>query len=192
MCRQRNKEEGLEHLVSCPKELSVFETEQPANTFDLVLSQDSLLHCGNERHHAVLEAARILKPGGFLVFTDIMQSDNADPEVCPWPLAPLPSIFSASVSCPAITRYNLRHSASSRQDSLKLENSRPIPRKLLAGSALPAPPARTAPPPSRLAESDRTVTRLSPCFSQVLKSTGVLKRIQLETMGSPKVRHQIP
>jgi cyclopropane fatty-acyl-phospholipid synthase-like methyltransferase len=81
VCRQRNKEEGLEHLVSCPKELSVFETEQPANTFDLVLSQDSLLHCGNERHHAVLEAARILKPGGFLVFTDIMQSDNADPEV---------------------------------------------------------------------------------------------------------------
>ena len=90
MCRQRNKEEGLEHLVSCPKELSVFETEQPANTFDLVLSQDSLLHCGNERHHAVLEAARILKPGGFLVFTDIMQSDDADPEVCPWPLAPGP------------------------------------------------------------------------------------------------------
>jgi cyclopropane fatty-acyl-phospholipid synthase-like methyltransferase len=81
ICRQRNKEEGLEHLVSCPGELSCFETGLEANSFDLVTSQDCLMHCGNERHRAIEEAARILKPGGFMSFTDCMKSNSADLEV---------------------------------------------------------------------------------------------------------------
>lgn len=67
--------------MSCPKELSCFDTGLEANSFDLVTSQDALMHCGNERHRAIEEAARILKPGGFMSFTDCMKSNNADPEV---------------------------------------------------------------------------------------------------------------
>jgi cyclopropane fatty-acyl-phospholipid synthase-like methyltransferase len=81
ICRKRNKEEGLEHLVSCPGELSCFDTGLEANSYDLVTSQDCLMHCGNERYRAIKEAARILKPGGFMSFTDPMQSDTADPQV---------------------------------------------------------------------------------------------------------------
>jgi SAM-dependent methyltransferase len=81
ICRKRNKEEGLEHLVSCPGELSCFDTGLEANSYDLVTSQDALMHCGNERYRAIKEAARILKPGGFMSFTDPMQSNTADPQV---------------------------------------------------------------------------------------------------------------
>mmetsp|Transcript_49081 Transcript_49081/g.59211 ORF Transcript_49081/g.59211 Transcript_49081/m.59211 type:complete len:561 (+) Transcript_49081:39-1721(+) len=46
---------------------------------DLVVSIDSLLHVGPVRQHrAVQEAARILRPGGWMIFSDIMQSEDAD------------------------------------------------------------------------------------------------------------------
>ncbi len=51
----------------------------PDARFDLVWSQDSFLHSGN-RAGAIEEAARILKPGGKLIFTDPMQAEDADPE----------------------------------------------------------------------------------------------------------------
>ena len=45
-------------------------------TFDVVWSQDAILHSG-DRARVVAEAARVLKRGGQLVFTDPMQADNA-------------------------------------------------------------------------------------------------------------------
>lgn len=45
---------------------------------DVVISQDSLLHAGSELHRALKEAARILKPGGIMSFTDFMQSGIGD------------------------------------------------------------------------------------------------------------------
>jgi sarcosine/dimethylglycine N-methyltransferase len=43
---------------------------------DVVLSVDSLLHVGPERQKlAVAEAARMLRPGGWMIFSDIMQEE---------------------------------------------------------------------------------------------------------------------
>ncbi|CAN0504428.1 unnamed protein product, partial [Ectocarpus sp. 12 AP-2014] len=47
---------------------------------EVVTSQDALLHAGSERHRAVGEAARLLKPGGRMVFNDVMQTNHADPK----------------------------------------------------------------------------------------------------------------
>ncbi|QDU53917.1 SAM-dependent methyltransferase [Aeoliella mucimassa] len=43
--------------------------------FDVVWSQDAFLH-SNRRDRVIAEAARVLKPGGQLVFTDPMQADD--------------------------------------------------------------------------------------------------------------------
>jgi sarcosine/dimethylglycine N-methyltransferase len=43
---------------------------------DVVISVDALLHVGPERQRrAVAEAARILRPGGWMIFSDIMQEE---------------------------------------------------------------------------------------------------------------------
>lgn len=63
-----------------PGEKSFFETGLADASCDVVLSQDALLHAGSERHRALGEAARILKPGGLMVFSDIMQAEEADPK----------------------------------------------------------------------------------------------------------------
>jgi len=47
---------------------------------DCLWSQDALLHSGNRRQ-VLVEADRVLKPGGRFVFTDPMQSDDCPPGV---------------------------------------------------------------------------------------------------------------
>lgn len=49
-------------------------------SFDVVWSQDALLHSG-DRRRALEEAVRILRPGGHLVFTDPMQTDDCNTDV---------------------------------------------------------------------------------------------------------------
>jgi len=72
--RMLNKEQGLDDLVS----VVYGDFENPGmedNSFDFVWSQDAFLHSGN-RGRVLDEVKRLLKPGGLLVFTDPMQSDD--------------------------------------------------------------------------------------------------------------------
>ena len=69
-----NREQGLDGLIAV--KYGNFEDLPDADgTFDVVWSQDAILHSG--RKQTVLdEVARVLKPGGRFVFTDPMQADD--------------------------------------------------------------------------------------------------------------------
>jgi sarcosine/dimethylglycine N-methyltransferase len=72
--REMNREQGLDSLIEVVD--GSFESiPTEANSFDLVWSQDAILHSG-EREQVIGEIARVLRPGGELVFTDPMQADD--------------------------------------------------------------------------------------------------------------------
>ncbi|MFO7748734.1 MAG: methyltransferase domain-containing protein [Desulfobacteraceae bacterium] len=72
--RKMNKEQNLDHLITVVD--GNFENiTQPDNTFDIVWSQDAILHSGN-REKVLAEALRVLKKGGEMVFTDPMQTED--------------------------------------------------------------------------------------------------------------------
>ncbi len=73
--RQLIKEAGLEEKILV-REGNFEELPYQDNSFDVVWSQDSFLHSGR-RDTVLKEAYRVLKPGGCLVYTDIMQGDTA-------------------------------------------------------------------------------------------------------------------
>ena len=67
----------LTHRISVRH--GVFEDVPEADdAFDVVWSQDAFLH-SDQRAGVLTEAWRVLKPGGYLIFTDPMQADDADP-----------------------------------------------------------------------------------------------------------------
>jgi sarcosine/dimethylglycine N-methyltransferase len=72
--RKLNAEQGLSdkiEVIDGSFEAIPFED----GTFDAVWSQDAILHSGN-RDRVMAEIARVLKPGGKLVFTDPMQAND--------------------------------------------------------------------------------------------------------------------
>ena len=75
-----NKAAGLDDIITIPGEVSFFDTGMPDSSCDVVISQEAFLHAGSERPRAIAEAARVLKPGGRMVFTDYMQAENAEAE----------------------------------------------------------------------------------------------------------------
>lgn len=76
---QLNREQGLADKVKVTH--GSFESiPSPDGSFDVVWSQDSFLHSGRRRD-VMAEVARVLAPGGELIFTDIMQSDDCPPGV---------------------------------------------------------------------------------------------------------------
>lgn len=77
--RQKNKEQGLDHLIDVV-DGSFEELPYDENTFDVVWSQDAILHSGNRRK-VLEEVDRVLKPGGEFVFTDPMMVDGTPKEV---------------------------------------------------------------------------------------------------------------
>ncbi len=76
--RQRNAEAGLEDRIDVV-DGDFTSLDYGDASFDLVWSQDAFLHSG-DRAQVCREAARVLAPGGRLVFTDPMQADNAPVE----------------------------------------------------------------------------------------------------------------
>lgn len=77
--RQMNKEQGLDHLIDVVD--GTFE-DLPfkEDTFDVVWSQDAILHSG-ARKKVFEEVERVLRQDGEFIFTDPMQKVDADPEV---------------------------------------------------------------------------------------------------------------
>jgi sarcosine/dimethylglycine N-methyltransferase len=72
--RYKNRRAGLEEKVQVLHG-SFDDIPAPDNSFDVVWSQDSILHAPN-RLRVLQEAFRVLKPGGELIFTDPMQADD--------------------------------------------------------------------------------------------------------------------
>ncbi len=76
--RAMNREQGLEDRIDV-LDGSFEDVPFEDAVFDVVWSQDSFLHSG-DRERVIAEAVRVLKPGGFLVFTDIMQVEGVEKE----------------------------------------------------------------------------------------------------------------
>ncbi|NIQ95245.1 MAG: class I SAM-dependent methyltransferase [Desulfuromonadales bacterium] len=72
--RQMNREQGLDQLIEVV-DGSFEDIPYDDESFDVVWSQDAILHSG-ERAKVVEEVARVLKPGGRFIFTDPMQTDD--------------------------------------------------------------------------------------------------------------------
>ncbi len=77
--RKMNKEQGLDHLIDVI-DGSYDDIPLEDNSFDVVWSEDAILH-SNNKPKVIQEAARLLKPGGDLVFSDPMQTDDCDESV---------------------------------------------------------------------------------------------------------------
>ena len=76
--RRLNAEQGLEELIEVV-DGSFEDVPFQDNTFDVVWSQDSLLHSG-DRARVLEEAVRVLRPGGQMIFTDPMATERANKE----------------------------------------------------------------------------------------------------------------
>jgi len=77
--RNKNKELGLDGIIRVI-EGNFEEMPSEDQAYDVVWSQDSILHSSN-RKRVLEEVNRVLKPGGLFIFTDIMQSENCPLEV---------------------------------------------------------------------------------------------------------------
>lgn len=77
--RRINQEQGFDRLVSV-RYGSFQDIPTADESVDVVWSQDAILHSG-DRDRVIAEVARVLKPGGELIFTDPMQIDNCPPNV---------------------------------------------------------------------------------------------------------------
>jgi len=74
--RRMTAEQGLEGKIEIVQ--GVFEDIPfPDNSFDVVWSQEAILHSG-DRKRVLKEVARVLKPGGDFIFTDPMQATTSD------------------------------------------------------------------------------------------------------------------
>jgi sarcosine/dimethylglycine N-methyltransferase len=71
--RKLNQEQNLDDQIIV-KHGSFGHVPEPDDTVDVVWSQDAFLHA-HDRSQVIKEAARVLKAGGEMVFTDPMQAD---------------------------------------------------------------------------------------------------------------------
>ena len=97
--RELNDEQGVANLVSVYDGSFEDIPAEPAS-YDVVWSQDAILHSGNRRR-VFEEVDRVLKPGGQFIFTDPMQADDC-PEGVLEPI--LARIHLASLGSPGFYR----------------------------------------------------------------------------------------
>lgn len=101
--RQLTAEQGLGDLIDVI-DGSFEDIPAEDNRFDVVWSQDAFLHAG-DRARVIDEVARVLVPGGEIVFTDPMASDDVEATA----LAPiLERLHLESMGSPAFYRRELR------------------------------------------------------------------------------------
>ena len=72
--RKLSADQGLGELIEVVHG-NFEQIPKPDASYDIVWSQDAILHSGNRRK-VLEEAARVLVPGGQLIFTDPMQADD--------------------------------------------------------------------------------------------------------------------
>jgi sarcosine/dimethylglycine N-methyltransferase len=77
--RKASRSQGIDHLIDV-RHGSFEDIPEADSSIDIVWSQDAILHSGH-RERVISEVARVLKPGGELIFTDPMQVDNCPPKV---------------------------------------------------------------------------------------------------------------
>jgi sarcosine/dimethylglycine N-methyltransferase len=100
--REQNRKAGLEDKIEVV-DGSFEDIPFEDNSFDLIWSQDAMLHSGR-REQVLNEAARVLKPGGRMVFTDPMRADDCDAEE----LGPILARLNLSdLACPSFYRETL-------------------------------------------------------------------------------------
>lgn len=81
MCEQSRR---LNAILGADRDIQIMEESYlgvsvPDESMDLVISMDALLHIGPEgQKAAVKEAARTLRPGGWMIFSDIMEQEVVD------------------------------------------------------------------------------------------------------------------
>lgn len=75
---KRTKDSGLEHLIDF-KLGNALDMPVPDKTFDIVWSQDAWLHVP-EKDRLLSECTRVIKKGGTIAFTDILETDKTSPE----------------------------------------------------------------------------------------------------------------
>jgi SAM-dependent methyltransferase len=75
--RALSREQGVDHLVEVV-DGSFEDLPFEDNSYDVVWSQDAFLHSG-DRSRVLEEVARVVRPGGELIFTDPMAADGCPP-----------------------------------------------------------------------------------------------------------------
>ncbi|GHC17113.1 SAM-dependent methyltransferase [Aidingimonas halophila] len=109
--REKNRQQGVDdrvEIIDGSFEDIPFDNE----SFDVVWSQDAILHSG-DRERVLEEAVRVLRPGGHLIFTDPMQDDECPREA----LEPiLARIHLETLGSPGFYRDTLRRLGLEEQD----------------------------------------------------------------------------
>lgn len=114
---RRNQEEGLVDRIRVIHG-SYEDIPETSKSFDLVWSQDAILHSGN-RSLVLAEAVRVLKPHGQMIFTDIMQSDSCPNNV----LEPIYARLQLqSMASPSFYKSNLEQLGMSQISFIDLSN----------------------------------------------------------------------
>lgn len=79
-CVQNNAFSGMEDCIEVRNE-SFLDTSMSAEVVDVCVSLEAFMHVGVHRHRQALqEAYRVLRPGGWLLFSDVMECPGVDAE----------------------------------------------------------------------------------------------------------------